>query len=293
MFFGIARPQEFLTRVTLTSILSNEAVIGILCIAAVIPLLAGLVDLSVGAVAGFGLVFSAWLSTTTQLNDLVICAVTLLACSCFGILSGALVTRFGINSIVTTLGVSTVALGLSEAFAGGNTITPLFDQTMFKFGQSSVSVVPLPFLYFIALAIAAYTVIERMPVGRRLQAIGSNPVASQLAGIRVQRIRFGALIPAALLSGFAGLVLVAQVGTASSSTGSGLLLPVLSTVFLGATQIKNRPNIAGIAVALLVLGTGIKGMELMGAQPWVSDFFYGCMLLIAVALASGDVGRLE
>ena len=293
VIFGALRPQYFFTRVTLTTILSNEAVIGILCIAAVIPLIAGLVDLSIASVAGFSMVFAAWLSTSTHLNTVLLLAIVMASSGCYGLLSGSLITQLGINSIVTTLGVSTVALGLSEAFAGGNTITPVFNQALFKFGQSSISVVPLPFIYFVGLALLAYLVIERMPVGRRLQATGSNPVASQLAGVRVHRIRFGALVAAALVSGFAGIVLVAQVGTASSTTGPGLLLPVLSTVFLGATQIKNHPNIAGIVIALLVLGTGIKGMELMGAQPWVSDFFYGCMLLIAVSLASSDVGRLE
>jgi len=291
--FSALKPQYFPTRVTVMTILGNEAVIGILAIAAMVPLLTGLVDLSIAGVAGFAVVFSAWLSTMVSLNPVVLCTVVLLAAAGFGLVSGTLVTRLGINSIVTTLGVSTVALGLAESFAGGNTITPEFSRRFFKFGQSHLSVVPLPFIYFAVLAVIAYVVLEQMPVGRRLQATGSNAVASRLAGVPVQRLRLLALLAAAVISGFAGLVLVTQVGTASDATGPGLLLPVLSTVFLGATQVKPRPNIVGTAVALLVLGTGIKGIELLGAKPWINDFFYGCMLLVAVALAASDVGRLE
>ncbi|HVM63337.1 MAG TPA: hypothetical protein VMU14_00650, partial [Acidimicrobiales bacterium] len=150
--FSALKPQYFPTRVTVMTILSNQAVIGILAIAAMIPLLTGLVDLSIAGVAGFAVVFAAWLSTRVSVNPIVLCLVVLVVTSGFGLLSGGLVTRLGINSIVTTLGVSTVALGLAESFAGGNTITPRFSPRLFKFGQSHLSVIPLSFIYFAVLA---------------------------------------------------------------------------------------------------------------------------------------------
>jgi ribose transport system permease protein len=291
--FACLKPQFFLTRLTFTTILSNEAIIGVLALAALLPLTVGLVDLSIAGVAGFAMVFSSWLSTSVTTDTLLICLIVLAASAAFGFVSGVFVTRLGVNSLVTTLGISTVALGLSELFSGGNTITPAFGDDFFKFGQSYFSVFPLPALYLFLLAVVTYLVIEHTPLGRKCLATGSNPLASRLDGIRTGRLRFSTLVAAAVLSGFAGLVLAAQIGSAADTTGPGLLLPVLATVFLGAAQFAGRPNVGGIVVALLILGTGIKGLELMGAAPWVNDFFYGCMLLVAVAFASRGVGKLS
>lgn len=287
--FGLTEPQYFLTQLTLRTILSNQAVIGILAIAAILPLATGMVDLSIAGVAGFSMVFSSWLTTTTSIDIILVCMITLVAAGGFGVLSGMLITRLGVNSLVTTLGVSTVALGLSELLSGGNVITPRFGPEFLKLAQSDVSVVPLPALYFIVIGAGTYFLLEHMPLGRRCLATGSNPIASRLAGIKVNQIRFGALISSATISGFGGIVLAAQIGTASDTTGPGLLLPTLAIVFLGATQFRNRVNVVGTALAALLLGTGIKGLELMGAPPWVNDFFYGCMLLLAVALAAESV----
>ena len=165
--FGSIEPQFFLSRLTLMTILSNEAVIGILAMAALVPLVAGMVDLSIAGIAGFSMVFAALASTATHMDVFLICVVVLLASSCFGVLSALMVTQLGVNSLVTTLGVSTVALGLSEPFSSGNTITPQLGPDFFKFGQSYVSVIPLPFVYLMILAAVLYFVLEHTPLGRR------------------------------------------------------------------------------------------------------------------------------
>lgn len=110
--------------------------------------------------------------------------------------------------------------------------------------------------------------------------------AARLAGIRVVRIQVGALITASGLAGLTGLILAAKVGIATQTTAPGYLLPAAAVLFLGMTQFKDRPNVPGTILALLMLGTGIKGLELLGASDWVTDLFSGTVLLLSVGLAS-------
>ena len=126
--------------------------------------------------------------------------------------------------------------------------------------------IPLPFYVMIVLAIIIYIVIEYLPVGRYLYASGGNPQAARLAGVRVNRVVFGSLVASSLVAGITGVVLAARIGTASPDIGPSYLLPAFSAVFLGSTQIKpGRVNVIGTLVAIYLLATGVKGLQLAGA----------------------------
>jgi ribose transport system permease protein len=147
--------------------------------------------------------------------------------------------------------------------------------------------IPLPFYAMVVLAIVVYIVIEYLPIGRYLYASGGNPVAARLAGVRVDRIVFGSLVVSSLVAGLAGVVLAARLGTASPDIGPSYLLPAFSAVFLGSTQIKpGRVNVVGTLIAIYLLATGVKGLQLAGAPVYVDDLFNGAALIIAVALAA-------
>jgi ribose transport system permease protein len=139
----------------------------------------------------------------------------------------------------------------------------------------------------IALAIVLWWLLEYTPVGRYLYGIGGNPQAARLAGIRVGRITTGAFLLSGLVAAFAGVVLAAQLGSASPDVGGPYLLPAFSAVFLGATQVfPGRVNVPGTLIAIFLLATGVKGLQLAGAPSYVNDLFNGAALIIAVALAA-------
>jgi ribose transport system permease protein len=139
----------------------------------------------------------------------------------------------------------------------------------------------------LVLAAVIYIVIEYLPVGRYLYASGGNPLAARLAGVRVDRIVFGSLVASSLVAGFAGVVLAARIGTASPDIGPSYLLPAFSAVFLGSTQIKpGRVNVLGTLIAIYLLATGVKGLQLAGAPSYTNNLFNGAALIIAVALAA-------
>jgi ribose transport system permease protein len=138
----------------------------------------------------------------------------------------------------------------------------------------------------LAVAILMWYVLEFTAMGRHCYATGSNAVAARLVGLRVDRIVFGSLMCSAFFGALAGVVLAARLGSSSYDIGTPYLLPAFSAVFLGATQVKpGHVNVVGTLIAVFLLATGIKGLQLVGAQTYVSNIFYGAALILAVALS--------
>ena len=131
-------------------------------------------------------------------------------------------------------------------------------------------------------------VIEWTPVGRHLLATGANPEAARLAGVRTDRMVWGSLVVSAVVSGLAGIIYGAKVGSFSNTFGPPLLFPAFAAVFFGSTQFKNRANVWGTIAAVYTLAFGVKGLQLAfsGGVYWITPLFNGLALLVAVALAS-------
>jgi ribose transport system permease protein len=144
----------------------------------------------------------------------------------------------------------------------------------------------------VALGIVLWWLLEYTPVGRYLYSIGGNPQAARLAGVRVDRITTSAFALSGVVAAFAGVILAAELGSASPDIGVPYLLPAFSAVFLGATQVfPGRVNVPGTLIAIFLLATGVKGLQLAGAPSYISSLFNGAALIIAVALAARATRR--
>ncbi len=284
--FSVLSTDTFPTTLTVKTILSDNAVTGLLALGTLLSFAAGLIDLSFASIAGLSMCAATWLSIHTPVPAALITVIVIALGLALGCVSGLFITVLGVSSLVTTLGMATVTIGLAELVTGSSTLTAEFSTGFSNLAQDYVWVVPLPALYLLVAAVALYLILEHAPVGRRLLAIGSNPVAARLAGLRVARLQVAALAASGGAAGFAGMVLAAKVGSATSQTGPAYLLPAVAALFLGETQVRSRVNVWGTVVAVLLIGTGIKGLQLLGARPWVSDFFNGAVLLLAVGVAA-------
>lgn len=284
--FALYLPGLFLTEVTLRTIISNQAITGILALGALIPLTANLIDLSFGAVAGLSLILTVSLAVDTALPIGVIVLISLGAATVCGLVSGALVALVKLDSLIVTLGMSSLVLGISNLITGGDTLYGIFHPDFVQIGQGSVGPIPYLTIILIILAVFVWLWLEHTPAGRYTQAVGSNPTAARLAGVSVVRTQILSLVASSLIAGFAGVLLAAQVGNGSTSVGPGYLLPVVAALFLGATQVRERPNVIGTIIAIFLLGTGIKGLQLAGAATWATEVFNGAVLLLAVTAAA-------
>jgi ribose transport system permease protein len=204
----------------------------------------------------------------------------------FGLVNALLVVRLGINSVVVTLGTWSIAGGLAYLVSGQTTVSGIPSElsaiTLTRFLG-----LPLLFWYGVILvAIFAY-IMSATPLGRSMLFVGSNRDVARLAGINVNRIRVGAYVVSALLCGLAGVLLSVGLGGFNPATTQAYLMPVFASVFLGTVAVvPGRFNPVGLLIAGYFLLTGVFGLQAMGLSGWVTEVFYGVVLILAVALSN-------
>jgi ribose transport system permease protein len=140
-------------------------------------------------------------------------------------------------------------------------------------------------VYLLVIALVLWWATAHTPVGRYLYAIGGNPEAARLSGVRMERYTTFALITSATVAGMAGILFCSLNGPALTFGGT-LLLPAFAAAFLGSTQlIPGRFNVWGTLLAIYVLATGVQGLQLVSGASWLNEMFNGVALIIAVALS--------
>ena len=295
VLFGLWIPDTFLTSTTFKVVGGDQVVVAILALAVLIPLTAGVFDLSVGNMLAFSLVITSWFQANTGLNGFVSSALAVLACGAVGLVSGLVVVRFRVDSFIATLGMSQILAAATLYISSNKQIVGVLSPTFLEFGRKEVLGVPVVVYYLVVLALILWYVLEFTPLGRHLFATGANPEAARLSGVRTDRMVWGSLVASAVVAGVAGIIYGAKIGSFSNTFGPPLLFPAFAAVFFGSTQFKSRPNVWGTLVAVYTLAFGVKGLQLAFANGvyWITPLFNGVALVVAVALAarSGAIAR--
>lgn len=276
----------FLTVSNIKILLASQAVIGLVAVGVLLPLITLEFDLSIGGTAALVAVLS-----TMMLSDampvLLVIAIGLGSGLVIGLINATIVTRFGISGIVTTLGISTILVGVLTHVTGGLAPSSNIPSSFTKIGNQSVFNVPILFIILIAVSAAIYFLLDHTPFGRRLYASGSNPRAAELVGIDVGRMKAAAFLMCGLMAAVAGILYVARAGGASPKISTVFLLPAIAAAFLSAAAIKpGRYNVWGTIVAIYFLAVLNNGLNLAGAPSYVSDYSNGLALILGVAVAS-------
>lgn len=287
VLYTLLKPGEFLTSATFTSIFNSQQVLVFLTCSLLCTIIVGeFVDLSVPSVLSLAATIVPVLVVQHGWNIWLGCAAALAACLLVGLIQGALVVYMGVNTIVVTLGMSTFLLGVALWISNLNYVTGL-SNGFAKIDLANVLGLPVSFYYGIGMMVVFAYILAFTPLGRHMRFVGSNREVSRLAGIRVNRIRFGAFVMAALVAGVGGIIAAAGLGGFNPSDAPTYLLPTFAATFLGtAVVLPGKFNPLGTLVAIYFLATGILGLELLGAASWVSDVFYGGVLVIAVAIST-------
>lgn len=270
----------FLAFGNLKNILIAVAVLGILAAPSTMLLVAGNVDLSVASVAAFAGMAVAMASNGGEGSLLMGVLAGLGAGLLAGVINGLIVTGIGINSLITTLGGLSIYRGITKLMSNGQTVrvsgfSPL--------GSGSILGVPVPVIIFIIVAAVFAFVMRYTTFGRNVYAIGANPEAARLAGIRTSRQLFYVFALTGLMAGLAGLVLTGQLQAASPVSGLGLELSVVAAVILGGASLAGgRGTIAGTVLGILILGTLNNGMTILNVSSFWQEIARGAVLILAV-----------
>lgn len=286
LLFGLLRPSTFFTAFTFRTVAADQAITAIMALALVIPLAAGVFDLSIGGMMGMSVVLVTWFQSAHQIDPASAIVLTLLAGLLVGAINAVVIVRLGVDSFIATLGMQSILLAAIQWVSGGNQIVTGISEGFKRLGGTKLFGLPLPFYYMLGIAAVLWYVLELRQFGRYLYATGANPEAVRLAGVRTGRLTTVSLLVSATVATLAGIIFAAKIGSASLDAGPPYLLPAFAAVFLGATQFRSRlVNVPGTIIAVYVLATGVKGLQLTGSPFWVEDLFNGLALIVAVALA--------
>ena len=286
IFFSILLPDSFPTALNIRSILSDKGIIVLLSLGAMLPMMAGRIDLTIG----FGIVMWHILAISLQVWYNVpwpLAILLVLLCSGFsGLINGLLVEVAQIDSIIATLGTGTILYALALWLSGGRQVMGILANGFIDINALAPLGIPMPAVYVILLGAALWIVTERLPLGRQLYAIGANEKAAALNGISVRANVVGVFIGSGLVAGFTGCVLASKLQIGQANVGLDYLLPALVGAFLGTTTIRpGRVNVLGTIVGVLILAIGISGIQQLGGEFFIEPLFNGATLVVAIALA--------
>jgi rhamnose transport system permease protein len=203
-----------------------------------------------------------------------------------GAFNGALVTGFGLPSIVVTIGTMSLFRGVAQVALGDQALTK-YPASFEAIGQGYVAdkaPIPISFALFLALAALFGLVLHRTTIGRKLFAIGANPSAALFSGIAVNRIRFRLFVLMGLMAGLAAVLLTGRIGSTRPNIALGFELEVVTMVVLGGVSIAGGAGtILGVTLAVFVLGLTTFGLSLVNVPGVVISILNGALLIGSIS----------
>ena len=281
----------FLSRANLFAVLlslSFEALIGV---AMMNLMICGGFDMSVGSVVGFsGAVVAMLMKNGVMVPVAVLIALILGAC--VGFFNGVVVSKVGINPFVTTLASLSLFRGLTMIITGGRNISPLPD-SFNAIGQTQLfGIIQLPIIYMLALVIVGDILIRKSRFFRRNYYIGGNEKAARLSGIPVDRMKILSFVLTGLFAAAAGVVMTSRLGSASTTSGTGLELRVITAVIIGGASLSGgEGTVIGAFLGSLLMALIMNALTLLNVDVYWQTFIIGATLLTAVLI--DRVGKIR
>ena len=279
--------NKFLSYNNITNVLIQISVLMITSSGLTVAVASGEFDLSLGQVASLSSMLVAGLIVWHDQSLPVAILLPVLAGAGIGIVSGLLVTRLRIPSLIATLAMGPIALGLNYAYDGGNSIyAPMPDNFYYIATGKLLGVIPVPVVIALTIVLIFYILLNWTRLGRSIIATGSNIQAARLSGISVNRARLIALTLSAAGAALGGVLLTARLGTGQPGAGDAYLMDSLTAVFLGMTTFKpGRATVQGTLVGVFIIGMLDNGLSLMGAPFYAQNIVRGVVMIAAVSFA--------
>lgn len=272
----------FWTTDNFAAILRNLAFEGFLAVGMMMMMVGGVFDLSVGSMASLAGVVTGWLLKFAGWPVAAAVAGGLGVAALGGWLNGVIVTRLGVNALITTLGTMGVFKGLALLIAGpGITFLP---EGFTRFGQAEWLGLQAPVWLLVALALAAHYALGHTRWFRQLYYIGSNAKAAHLSGIDVARVQTLAFTLMGAIAGAAGIVYASRIATASATLGDGKELGAITAVILGGASLAGgKGRIAGALIGVVFMAVVQNVLILLRVPSEWQVIVLGAVLVLAVA----------
>jgi fructose transport system permease protein len=287
MAFFSLKSGQFLQGPNLSLVLQQVVEVGVLAIGQTLIILTAGIDLSCGAVMAFGLIVMTKLAVVSGVPAIPAIGLGILVCAGFGLLNGTLVTKIRLPAFIVTLGTLNIAFALVHIYSNEQTIANppkamLFFGRTFSVGGTDVT---YGVVLMLALYALAWFVLSQTAWGTRVYAVGNNPEATRLSGIRTDRLLISVYVAAGVIYGIAALLLVARTEVGDPNAGQTDNLDSITAVVLGGTSLfGGRGNVIGTLIGALIVGVFRNGLVLIGVSSVYQTLITGILVILAVSV---------
>jgi len=283
LVFGAFKPV-FLEPSTFATLLRAGAYVAIISVGWTFLLVAGEIDLSVGATAAFSSVFCALLMTEYGWSILPSVLTALLVGTVIGLINGLVSVKVGVPAFITTIAMAFILQGLALLVSGGYPVYPL-PEDFNSFGNANPAGVSWAFWIAAALVILGQIVLSRTIWGARVSATGGNKMAARVAGINTDRVKIVCFTLVGTLAALAGILAMARVNRGEATLGMGWNLDVIAGVALGGGSLSGGlGTVAGAFMGVLVMQVLRGGIVMTGLNYFWQSVAVGLVMLLAVTV---------
>lgn len=292
--------EYFMTVDNWRNLLRQSSINAILAIGVTFVILAGGIDLSVGSVMALcGMVAATFATSATMHSGLLAgtiqagsvlhsagfaVAVGIVAGALLGGINGLLVARFALPAFVATLGMLSMARGMTLIYSDGRPIPNLSSEFRWL-GGGDVAGIPVPVLILAVVFLVAYASMRYTAWGRYIFAVGGSTKAARTCGVSTRLITASTYVACGALAGLAGMILTARTTAALPQAGAGYELDAIAAVVIGGASLNGgRGSLVGTLVGALIIGTINNGMDLVGVSSYYQQLIKGLITILAVAL---------
>lgn len=280
---SLASPH-FLTRGNLSSVARQTAVINIMALGMTLVMVAGGIDLSVGAM----LAFCSLLGTMSLQAGWAQPAALAVAAACglaWGAANGVMTTKLKITPFIVTLGTLGIIRGWTLIVSNGLPVVGLPSSFSWLGEGNLLRVVPVPLAVLALAAVLVHFLLRHTRLGRYAYAIGSNTEAARYAGVRVDAYTVAVYAVSGLLVGLASMIEASRLMTGQPTAGEGYELKTIAAVVIGGGSLRGgEGTVAGTLVGGFIMGMLSNGSNLLGISPFVQQVIIGSVIILAVAV---------
>lgn len=289
---SLAAP-EFLGVTNIMNTLRQISMLGIVACGATFVMVTGNMDISTGSQIGLTGVIAAFFLVRLGLPTPLAIVLTLAAGLLLGLLNGVFAACTNINPFIITLGTMQIFKGASYIISGGLPIAGL--PASFKLlGQGYVSVIPVPVIVLVIVALISAVVLTRTSTGRHVYAMGGNAEATRLAGVNTKRLIAFVYAVNGLACALAGIVYAARVNSGIPGAGEDYTFDVITASVLGGVSLSGgKGNVLGTIGGVLVIGILANGLVLMDVSEFWQQVIKGAILLLAVYIDAMKNARAQ
>jgi ribose transport system permease protein len=280
----------FLTGPNLINVLQQSSINACIALGMTLVIISGGIDLSVGPVAALSAVLGAAMLVAGVPVPLAILGALAVGAFC-GFLNGALITWGGLQPFIVTLGGLSLYRALALIFTGGTPIFGLPD--VFRaLTNGNLAGIPNPVIVVAVLALLAWVILNKSPLGEYFMAVGGNPEAARIAGVPVTLTKLAAYMISGLMAAVAALILIGRLGAAEPTLGTLWELDAIAAAAIGgASLMGGRGSIPGTLIGAIILGTLRNGLTLMNVQAFYQLLATGIIIIVAMLIDKVTSGK--